>query len=110
MPASPEDCEFDHCPYRFTGGYYLAMAVKHYKDRVVLLEAGQHRLDSHAQSRGVLTPKQRDAVVRAVRSAPIAVCSQVLSNLQNFSPAKQVAFENRSRDAVARLVRRILFA
>ena len=94
-----------NCPYRFKCGCYVSLAVKHYQDRVVLLQAGKHSLDSHAQSRGILNPKQRGAVVRAVSAAPLAVGSQVISNLQNFSPGKQVPFDMRSRKAVNRLVR-----
>ena len=46
----------------------------------MLLQAWQHGRDSHAQSKGILTPKQRGAVVRAVQSVPMAVGAQVLSN------------------------------
>ena len=95
-----------HCPYQFTCQCYVALAVKYYKDRVTLLQSGEHTLDSHAQSKGILTPKQRGAVVRAVRAAPMAVGAQVLSNLQNSSPGKHVPFDQRSRAAVNRLVRR----
>ena len=58
------------------------------------------------ESRGILTPKQRGAIVRSVRAAPMAVASQVISNLQNFSPGKRVPSDMRSRCAVNRLVRR----
>ena len=95
-----------NCPYRFTCNCYVALAVKHYKDRVALLQAGQHTLESHARSKGILTPKQRGAVVRAVRAAPMVVGAQVLSNLQNHSPGKHVPFDQRSRAAVNRLVPR----
>jgi hypothetical protein len=95
-----------HCPYRFLCGCYVAIAVKHYKDKVVLLQSGAHSADSHGQSRGILNPKQRGAIVRAVKSAPMSVGSQVQSNLQNFSPGKHVPFDDRSRGALNRLVRR----
>ena len=80
--------------------------MKDYKDKVTLLQSGEHSLDSHAESKGILTPKQRGAVVRAVRAAPMAVGAHVHSNLQNSSPGKHVPFDLRSRAAVNRLVRR----
>ena len=45
-----------------------------------MLQAGQHSLDSHAQSRGILKPKQRGAI-RAVMAAPMAVGSEGSMNL-----------------------------
>jgi hypothetical protein len=71
---------------------------------VVLLQSGAHSADSHGQSRGILNPKQRGAIVRAVKSAPMSVGSQVQSNLQNFSPGKHVPFDDRSRGTLNRLV------
>jgi hypothetical protein len=54
---------------------------------------------------GILTVKQLEAVESSVRSAPLAVGSQVHVNLKNFSPGKHVASDKASQAKVARLVR-----
>ena len=70
------------------------------------MQAGEHGPASHIHCRGILTVKQRGAIKRAVRAAPMTVGAQVHTNLKNFSPGKQVPFDERSRKAVARLARR----
>jgi hypothetical protein len=94
-----------HCPYRFFVLVLCSHVVKYYKDQVVLLQSGAHSADSHGQSCGILNPKQRGAIVRAVKSAPMSVGSQVQYNLQNFSPGKHVPFDDRSRGALNWLMR-----
>ena len=93
-----------NCPYRFRCDCYVALSVKEYRDRFVLLQAGEHDLSSHAASSSILTPKQRGAVARAARSAPLAIGTQVHASMQNFSPGKHIPYDSRSRKAVARLV------
>ncbi len=70
-----------------------------------MLQAVAHSTDSHTQSHVILNPKQRGAIVRAVKAVPLSVGSQVLSNLQNFSPGKHVLFDHWSRGALNQLVR-----
>lgn len=70
------------------------------------MQAGEHGPASHIHCRGILSVKQRGAIKRAVRAAPMTVGAQVHANLQNFSPGRQVPFDERSRKAVARLTRR----
>jgi hypothetical protein len=80
--------------------------LKEYSDRVVLLQSGVHTPESHLGGKVILSVKQRGAVKRAARSAPMSVGSQVQSSLQNFSPCRQVPYDARSRQAVARIVRK----
>jgi hypothetical protein len=54
--------------------------------------------------KGILSIKQRGAVERSARTAPLAVGSQVHASLQNFSPGQRVPHDKRSRAAVDRLV------
>ena len=54
----------------------------------------------------MLSVKQRGTIKRAVRAAPMTVGAQVHANLDNFSPGRRVPYDQRSRNAVARLVRR----
>jgi len=93
-----------NCPYRRTCECYVALSVKEFRDRFILLQAGEHTLQSHVRSSGILNPKQKGAVARAARSAPLALGSQIHANMQNFSPGRQVPYDKRSRKAVARLV------
>ncbi len=58
------------------------------------------------EGRGILTVKQLAAVEASVRSAPLAVGSQVHANLKNFSQGKHVASDRKSQAAVNRLVRK----
>ncbi len=53
-----------------------------------------------------MTAKQLAAVEAFVRSAPLAVGSQVHANLKNFSRGKHVASDRKSQAAVNRLVRK----
>ena len=92
-----------NCPYRRKCDCLVALAVKEYKDRYELLRAGAHDRSSHAQSKGILNVRQRNAVINSVKSAPLAAGSAVQSNLKNFSPGKRVASDQRSRGAVDRL-------
>ena len=95
-----------NCPYRWRCQCYVALSVKEYRDKYVLLQAGEHTMSSHDESSGILNPKQKGAVERAARSAPLAVGSQVHASLQNFSPGRRVPYDRRSRKAVDRLVRK----
>jgi hypothetical protein len=77
--------------------------VKHYPDKVVLLQAGEHDLDSHTiqvKQLGLLSVKQRAAVKRAARAAPVSVGRQVHDtndvSMLDFSPCKQIPFDRRS--------------
>ena len=95
-----------NCPYRFKCGCYVAFSLKEYADRYVWSQAGSHDLNSHIESKGILTVKQRGAVERVARATPLAIGTQVHASLQNFSPGRRVPFDQRSRKAVDRLVRR----
>ena len=95
-----------NCPYRFRCKCYVALSVKEYRDKIVLLQAGEHTMSSHVVSSGILNPKQRGAVERAARSAPLALGSQIHASMQNFSPGRHIPYDKRSRKAVDRLVRR----
>ena len=97
-----------NCPYRRKCDCYVAIAVRTFHDKVQLFVSGEHtkELESHAEGRGILTVKQLAAVEASVRSAPLAVGSQVHANLKNFSPGKHVASDRKSQAAVNRLVRK----
>jgi hypothetical protein len=85
---------------------YAAIAVRTFHDKAQLFEFGEHTKESHAVGRGILTVEQLAAVEASVRSAPLAVGSQVHANLKNFSPGKHVASDRKSQAAVNRLVRK----
>jgi hypothetical protein len=85
---------------------YVALSVKEFRDRYVFLQAGEHTMSSHAKSSGILNPKQRVAVDRAARSAPLALGTQIHTSMQNFSPGRHIPYDRRSRKAVDRLVRK----
>ncbi len=74
-----------HCPYRFKCGCYVALSVKYYAEIVVLLQAGNHDLKSHAagKQKSLLSVKQIGAVKRAARSAPLQVGRQVHDGIQS---------------------------
>jgi hypothetical protein len=74
----------DTCPYRLRCECYVANSVKDYRDRFVLLQAGEHTLQSHVVSSSILNPKQKGVVERAARSAPLALGSQIHASMQNF--------------------------
>ncbi len=57
--------------------YFVAFSVQDFRDRVVLLQAGAHDMKSHDESKGILSVKQRGAVERSARAAPLALGSQV---------------------------------
>jgi hypothetical protein len=95
-----------NCLYRNKCGCYVAFCVKRYKDKVSLLQAGEHTPDSHIAGKGILFVKQCGTIKRTVRAAPMAVGSQVHANLQNFSPGRRVPYDARSRAAVSHLTRR----
>lgn len=95
-----------NCPYRKKCGCYVAFAVKKYKDKVILMQAGEHTPDSHLECTGILSVKQRGTIKRMVRAAPMAVGTQVHANLQHFSPGRRVPYDERSRAAVSRLTRK----
>jgi ribosomal protein L30E len=97
-----------HCPYRFKCDCYVALSMKYYPDNVVLLQAGNHDLDSHAagKQKSLLSVKQRGAVKRAARSAPLQVGRQVHDGMLDFSPGKHIPYDRRTQGAVNRLVRK----
>ena len=82
----------------------VSLAIKEYKDRFELLRAGAHDRHSHRESIGILSVKQRNAVIGAVKAAPLATGTAVHSNLKNLSPCKHVRSDQRSFRAVDRLV------
>ena len=86
-----------NCPFRYKCNCYVAIFVKEYGDKWVILQAGKHKLDSHSASLGILTVKQRVAVQKAARTAPLAVGTQIHAALQNFSPGRQVPYDQRSQ-------------
>ena len=75
-----------NCPYRFKCGCYVALSVKYFTDKVVLMQAGDHDLNSHTKKRGLLSVKQRGAVKRAARSAPLQVGRQIQDSMLDCSP------------------------
>ena len=83
-----------------------ALAVKRYDHKVDLFISGNHDASSHAVTSSILTEKQRTAVRTAVRTSPMTVGSAVHDGLKNLSPGNHVKADRRSREAVARLVRR----
>jgi hypothetical protein len=95
-----------NCPYRIRCKCYVALSVKEYRDRYVLLQAGEHTLQSHVESSSILrlNPKQKGAVERAARSAPLALGTQIHASMQIFSPGRHIPYDKRSRKAVDRLV------
>jgi hypothetical protein len=58
-----------NCPYRWQCKCYVALSAKEYSD---MLQAGEHTMSSHEKSSSILNPKQKGAVERAARSAPLA--------------------------------------
>jgi hypothetical protein len=84
----------------------VSFSIKEYPDRYELLQAGEHDRQSHVQSSGILSPKQRSAIARSVRASPLSGASEVMLNLKNLSPGKRVAHDARSTGAVRRLVRK----
>ena len=51
-----------NCPYRFKCDCYVAFSLKECADRYVSSQAGSHDLNSHIESKGILSVKQRGAV------------------------------------------------
>ena len=97
-----------HCPFRHKCNCYVAIKLMKYPDKTVMMQAGDHTCESHVgKQRGVLTVKQRGAVVRAARAAPLSVGRQVHDGLLDDSPGKRVPFDKRSQSAVNRLVRKV---
>ncbi len=72
-------------PYRRKCDCYVAIAVRTFHDKVQLFVSGEHTKESHAEGRCILTVNQLATVEASVRSAPLAVGSQVHANLKNFS-------------------------
>jgi hypothetical protein len=97
-----------HCPYRFKCDCYVALSLKYYPDTIVLLQAGNHDLTSHAagKKKSLLSVKQRAAVKRSARSAPLQVGRQIHDGMLDFSPGKRIPYDQRSQNAVKRLVRK----
>ncbi len=63
-------------------------------DRVVLLQASEHDLLSHAvKKRGLLSVKQSGAVKRAARSAPLQVVRQVNDSMLDCSPGRHIPYD-----------------
>ena len=56
-----------HCPFRFKCGCYVALSVKYFPDRVILLQAGEHDLNRHAVKKRGLSVEQRGVVKRVHR-------------------------------------------
>ena len=99
--------EILRCPYRFRCNCYVSLKIRYTKDSVIMYQAGSHTLDSHANAqRGRLTIKQRGAVKRSVRAAPLATPRIVHDSLVDLSPGKHVAYDKKSQAAVSRLVRK----
>jgi hypothetical protein len=71
--------------------------MKDYRDRIVLLQADSHDLKSLDESKGIRSVKQRGAVERSARAAPLALGSQVHANLQNFSPVLRISHDKELR-------------
>ncbi len=92
-----------NCPYRWRCKCYVALSVKEYSDKYVLLQAGERTMPSHERSSGILNPKQKGPVERAARSAPLALGTQIHTSMQNFSPGRHIPYDRRSRKAVDRL-------
>jgi hypothetical protein len=79
---------------------YVALSVKEFSDKYVLLQAGEHTMSSHERSSGILNPKQKGAVERAARSAPLALGTQIHTSMQKFQsrpayPLRQAQQESR---------------
>ena len=51
-----------NCPFRYKGNCYVAISVKEYGDKWLISQAGEHMLDSHSASLGILTVKQRHGI------------------------------------------------
>jgi hypothetical protein len=79
-----------NCPYRWRCKCNVALSMKEYRDKYVLLQAGEHTMSSHAESSSILNPKQKGAVERAAQSAPLALGSQIHTSMQNFSPGRHI--------------------
>jgi hypothetical protein len=62
-----------NCPYRWRCKCYVALSLKEYRNKFVLLQAGEHTMQSHIVSSSILNPKQKGAVERAARLAPLAL-------------------------------------
>jgi hypothetical protein len=57
-----------NCPYLFRCECFVALSEKEYKDRVVLLQVGEHDLNCHMESSGILSVKQKGAVQGSARA------------------------------------------
>ena len=73
------------CPYRHRCGCMVALAVKEFPDRYELHHSGNHHRHSHRDSSGILSVKQRNAIITAVKSSPMAARGTVQGNLKKFS-------------------------
>lgn len=93
------------CPYRHRCGCMVALAVKEFPNRFELHHSGNHDRHSHRASTGILSVKQRNAVISSVKAAPMAASGTVQSNLKNFSPGKRVPHDAKSTSALGRLVK-----
>ena len=93
-----------NCPYKNRCGCMTALAIKEFKDRWELLQTGAHDRHSHRECKGILNVKQRNSIIAAVKSSPMATGSAVHANLKNHSPGKRVASDLKSMGAVHRLV------
>ncbi len=81
--------------------------MKYFPDRVILLQACDHDLNSHAVKKwGLRSAKQKGAVKRAVRSAPLSVGRQVHDSMLDCNPDKHLPYERRTQSAVGRMVRK----
>ena len=78
----------------------VALAVKVYPDKVELFMSGKHEGNSHAQTTGIFTEKQRHTIKTVVRVSPMSVGSAVHAGLKNLSPGNHVKADRRSRRAV----------
>ena len=93
-----------NCPYRYQCDCMNAFAIKEFSDRHELLQSGEHDRHSHHATKGILSVKQRNAVIGAVKAAPLSTGAAVHSNLKNRSPGNHVRSDKRSFRAVDRLV------
>ena len=89
-------------PYKNRCSYQVSFSIKEYKDRYKLLQSGVHDRQSHVVSFGILSLKQRSAIVRSIKASSLSGPTEVLLNLKYLSPGKRVAHDVRSTGAVRR--------
>ncbi len=80
----------------------VAIAIKTFPDKHVLLRSGQHVRNSHRNGPAgqVLSVPQRHAVISSVMSSPMSARGSLHGNLESFSPGKRVPHDARSSRAL----------